>query len=134
MFQDSSDSLGTRSLPGLDQSSPSLSVCSTTAELRRSASGRVSGYEKLPVSLSDVPFFNDDEDDGDQEFQCTLAIIKPEVAQLMYKVECIMAQNGFIIKTVCDTFFFQVHGDVFRRKNSVGNYLRCQILNPMLGR
>uniref|UniRef100_A0A2S2NAC3 Nucleoside diphosphate kinase 5 n=1 Tax=Schizaphis graminum TaxID=13262 RepID=A0A2S2NAC3_SCHGA len=99
MLRDSNDSLGTRSLPALDQSFPSLSVSSTTAELRKSASGRVSGYEKLPVSLFDVQFFDDDEDDGNQEFQCTLAIIKPEVVQLMYKVECIMAQNGFIIKT-----------------------------------
>ncbi|CAH1716183.1 unnamed protein product [Aphis gossypii] len=98
MFRDGSDSLGTRSLPGREQSWSSSSVCSTIAEQQNTAYDLVSSHEILPVSLSDVSFFNEDEDDRDRAFQCTLAIIKPEIANLMYKVECIMAQNGFIIK------------------------------------
>lgn len=104
MFRDSCYSLGTRSLPDQDRSSKSSSICSAScARLPESASCQISGYETLPVSFSDVPLFGGDYDDdgGDQTFQCTLAIIKPEVVQLMYKVECVMEQNGFIIKTVC---------------------------------
>lgn len=105
MFQDNCSSLGTRSLPDHDRSSPSSSICSASGAGRpESKSGQVSGYETLPVSFSDVPLFNSDDDDddgGNQTFQCTLAIIKPEVVQLMYKVECVMEQNGFIVKTVC---------------------------------
>ncbi|KAL5234264.1 hypothetical protein ACI65C_001674 [Semiaphis heraclei] len=102
MFRDSCYSLGTRSLPDQDRSSKSSSICSAScARLPESASCQISGYETLPVSFSDVPLFGGDYDDdgGDQTFQCTLAIIKPEVVQLMYKVECVMEQNGFIIKT-----------------------------------
>lgn len=103
MFRDSYDSLGTRSLPGRDRSSPSSPICFMShAGRRENASGQISGHETLPVSFSDVPLFDgDDDDDGERTFQYTLAIIKPEVARLMYKVECVMAQNGFIVIMVC---------------------------------
>lgn len=105
MLRDDSESLGTRSLPGCGQSWSSPSVCSTIAEQQNTVYGLVSSHEMIPVSLSEVSFFNEDEDDEDRAFQCTLAIIKPEIANLMYKVECIMAQNGFIIKEVGDALF-----------------------------
>ncbi|XP_003245033.1 probable nucleoside diphosphate kinase 5 [Acyrthosiphon pisum] len=99
MFRDSYDSLGTRTLPGRDRSSPSSSICPASRAGRpESASGQVSGHESLPVLFSDVPLFDGDDDDGgERTFQCTLAIIKPEVTRLMHKVECVMAQNGFIV-------------------------------------
>jgi len=103
MFRDSFESLGTRTLPGRDQFSPPSSICSTNSAGRReSASGQVSGHESLPVLFSDVPLFDGNYDDGgERTFQYTLAIIKPEVTRLMYKVECVMAQNGFIVIKVC---------------------------------
>jgi len=103
MFEDSYNSLGTRTLPGRDRSSPSSPVCSTSrAGRQESASGQVSGHESLPVLFSDVLLFDGDDDDGGKRtFQYTLAIIKPEVTRLMYKVECVMAQNGFIVIMVC---------------------------------
>jgi len=89
--------------------------CDPLDARRLSADGR--SAETIPDILSDVSFF-DDSDDDDAEFQCTLAIIKPEAARLMYKIESIMERNGFIIKTVsadASTPFKRCADDSFAR-------------------
>lgn len=100
----SCDSLGTRTLPICDQSVTSQSECTVNDDCwEGNGSGRVSKLEILPVNFSDVSIFGDydnEVDEGGNTFECTLAIIKPEIAHLMYKVESIIQKNGFIIKTV----------------------------------
>uniref|UniRef100_A0A2S2QNU4 Uncharacterized protein n=1 Tax=Sipha flava TaxID=143950 RepID=A0A2S2QNU4_9HEMI len=104
MLKDSYDSLGTRSLPESDRSTLSRDCDVKNNTWRENEShSQVSDRETLPVTFSDVSFFRDSdaEDIDSRVFQRTLAIIKPEVARLMYKIENIMARNGFIIITVC---------------------------------
>lgn len=126
MLEDGScESLGTRTLPiGRDDCCPSeppdgMMSCGVRPSVRV---GRASASETLPaaVALSDVSFFNDSADDDDDDecgvpgaFQHTLAIIKPEAARLMYKIEAIMERNGFVVKTV---IFFFVFSDSERGK------------------
>lgn len=97
---DERDSLGTKTVPwSVDPSATSSSDC-----------GNASGTGALRVYLSDVSFFDyspdDDDDDepghraGGGPPQATLAIIKPEAAHLMYKIESLMERNGFVVKTV----------------------------------
>lgn len=103
MLKDSCDSLGIRSLPVSNRSTLSLECDVENNGWRENESrSQISDREILPVTFSDVSFFREsDAEDDSRAFQRTLAIVKPEVARLMYKIENIMARNGFIIITVC---------------------------------
>lgn len=100
MLKGDCDSLGTRSLPERDPRPISESaVCFDGL-----ASANASHSETLPaVAFSDVSFFRDDsaaENDDERAFRYTLAIVKPEAARHMFKIETLMTRNGFIVKTV----------------------------------
>lgn len=99
VIKDSCDSLGTKRLPeratpandygGQLQQQPSTSSCQSAETI-------------YAHGLSDVSFFDDsDSVAAGGGTESTLAIIKPEAARLMYKIESVMERNGFIIKTVC---------------------------------
>lgn len=62
--------------------------------------GHRSGETLPPVGRSDVSFFGDDDDDGPGPLQYTLALVKPEAAHLMYKIEAVVERNGFVVITV----------------------------------
>lgn len=100
----SCNSLGTRTLPVNNQPTSPQSERTVNYNCQESSgSSRVTELEKLPANFSDVSIFGDIDskiDEGGHVFQCTLAIIKPEISHLMYKVENILQQNEFIIKTV----------------------------------
>lgn len=98
MIKGSRDSLGTRTLGGRGNNEKCFQNNFGPSSLHGHA--RFSNPKtRLPVTLSDVSFFGDSdaETDAGRKFQRTLAIIKPEAAHLMYKIECFMAQNGFIV-------------------------------------
>lgn len=103
MLKDSCDSLGTRSLPESNRSTSPDCDAENDTWLEDESQSRVLDRETLPVTFSDVSFFrkSDAEDNDSHAFQRTLAIVKPEVARFMYKIESVMARNGFIIITVC---------------------------------
>ncbi|VVC35976.1 Nucleoside diphosphate kinase-like domain,Nucleoside diphosphate kinase,Dpy-30 [Cinara cedri] len=90
MLKGSDNSLGTRALPEKDKS----------VNISTNSFCQISDLEPFfPVTLSDVSLFGDSEveADGGHKFQRTLAIIKPEAVHLMYKIECVMERNGFIV-------------------------------------
>lgn len=101
MIKGSHNSLGTRTLGGRGSKEECFQNNFGTSSLRRISNSDI----RLPANFSDVPFFADPdaETDGGRKYQRTLAIIKPEAAHLMYKIECVMAQNGFIIIKVRTT-------------------------------
>lgn len=83
----SDESLGARSLPGLDRS--------PSPERQTKRKGVPTGASMEAV-ITDVPLFHSSR----HEFQHTLAIVKPEAARLMYKIETVFAKNGFIVIAV----------------------------------
>lgn len=104
ILKDSCDSLGTRWLP--ERTTDRSVNCDDVSQSPMSAlsSDRRRRSEMVLDENSDESIFVDSdlESDGDGgvKSQCTLAIIKPEAARLMYKIESVMERNGFIVKTV----------------------------------
>lgn len=87
----SAESLGARSVPSLDRSSSP--ECEPNCE-------RVGTDSSMAATLTDEPLF----ESRGRKFEHTLAIIKPEAARLMYKVEAIFARKGFIVIAVRTRF------------------------------
>lgn len=108
MLKGSCDSLGTKSLSESDR--PTSSDNGQRPCEKQSFSQSLEA-EKISVTFTDLSIFGDTDnevdlgDDNLHGYQYTLAILKPEAAGLMYKIESIMDRNGFIVKTVCTLLY-----------------------------